>query len=816
MTTQRPAASRVIAWLLSVLWVATAWAVPPLMPTQGVLRDQAGNLAADGVYAVTFALYAAPTGGDPVWVEPREVTVSAGVFETRLGEGVALVPSDFAAHPALWLEATVAGDPPLPRWPLGSSAYALHSVSADVASGLQCTGCIGLEALSSEVQVALTYTDEMAVLAADAAGFARLSDLAGYATLADLSAVDALTLGGYAPNDTGAPAGAAIPVTGADGKIPEDLLPFERGDVIAPGDRAAIAGLGAYSEEYFGIAGLGIVGGIAAHVRKGVAFGPGGELQGGLAPGLAYDAIGADSAGDPTAGGFWPQKITCSGYKGCAAGSLVQVPVKSSPLYRADGSYHDGVDMSFTPGGELTCPALSVALNGYDPNYKYLFAEPMAMGASTVGLSGSSAFETSRTAVLKSVLYGHLTRLQLGDVFAVEAKVAPRDAAVAPGDWSDLETFSTSLSAMTDCNLNTQVTTPAGSLLMIRVGGLADGPGDSIRLAFRGTGHLVEYSFYDHLANQWDHSFTTLKGQYPQAGLHVADYARSRVVDDGDLYLLVRPKLPDPGSVQFVALWTGNANPFPQPLPHDYCEDAQVLNVEAGIASATGTTDDGGGEYQAWDDYSDAACGGTGGRDVVYSLTVTERSILDVTIATDFSPVTYLRSSCAAETSLFCGADTLSAAPLDPGTYYLFVDGASLSDAGDFTVIVQRTPAPIPANDECANAEVLDIAGGPTTVSGSTSYATDTESTPFCTDAGAPDVAYQLLLTAGGKLDVSFTGEFTPAIYIKTGACASGPETWCESGSFTSPSLPPGAYFLFVDGATASDKGSFELTVDAL
>ena len=77
-------------------------------------------------------------------------------------------------------------------------------------------------------------------------------------------------------------------------------------------------------------------------------------------------------------------------------------------------------------------------------------------------------------------------------------------------------------------------------------------------------------------------------------------------------------------------------------------------------------------------------------------------------------------------------------------------------------------------------------------------------------------MAYQLLLTAGGKLDVSFTGEFTPAIYIKTGACASGPETWCESGSFTSPSLPPGAYFLFVDGATASDKGSFELTVDAL
>ena len=46
-------------------------------------------------------------------------------------------------------------------------------------------------------------------------------------------------------------------------------------------------------------------------------------------------------------------------------------------------------------------------------------------------------------------------------------------------------------------------------------------------------------------------------------------------------------------------------------------------------------------------------------------------------------------------------------------------------------------------------------------------------------------MAYQLLLTAGGKLDVSFT-------------------------------LPPGAYFLFVDGATASDKGSFELTVDAL
>ena len=249
-----------------------AGAVPPRMPTEGVLRDVAGNPAPDGTYTAVFALYAAENDGDSLWMESQKLQVANGSFHAELGSVAPLEPILFADGKERWLELAIEGDPPLPRWPVGTAVYAFHAAGAAVANALQCTGCIPLDALAPDTITALTYTSGMALNAVQEAGYVTAAELSGYATLADLAeyvkttqlasvaisgnyadlsggpdlaavavsgsyadligapdlnALNAATLGGHAPNNTGTPIQNSVPVTGADGKIPVALLPAD-------------------------------------------------------------------------------------------------------------------------------------------------------------------------------------------------------------------------------------------------------------------------------------------------------------------------------------------------------------------------------------------------------------------------------------------------------------------------------------------------------------------------------------------------------------------------------------------------------------
>jgi subtilisin-like proprotein convertase family protein len=135
-------------------------AIPLLMPVQGVMRDNAGNPAGAGSYAVVFALYPSQTAAIPVWSEPWPPSGGAcsagatgclevaegGVFTVYLGTHLPLDPSLFSAGPT-WLGMAVEGEPELPRRPLGAGGYAFHAARAEVAEGLECTGCIEVGAL---------------------------------------------------------------------------------------------------------------------------------------------------------------------------------------------------------------------------------------------------------------------------------------------------------------------------------------------------------------------------------------------------------------------------------------------------------------------------------------------------------------------------------------------------------------------------------------------------------------------------------------------------------------------------------------------
>lgn len=79
------------------------------VPYTGRLTDEAGRPVPDGAYAFIFALYAAETGGEPLWTETQEgVAVRGGAFTVLLGS-VTPLPKEVLDGGARWLEVAVRG-----------------------------------------------------------------------------------------------------------------------------------------------------------------------------------------------------------------------------------------------------------------------------------------------------------------------------------------------------------------------------------------------------------------------------------------------------------------------------------------------------------------------------------------------------------------------------------------------------------------------------------------------------------------------------------------------------------------------------------
>jgi hypothetical protein len=79
------------------------------IPYAGRLQNGAGQPVADGAYDFTFALYAAETGGEPLWSEMQPgVTVKGGSFSVSLGSVTPIPPPVLDAR-TLWLAVGVRG-----------------------------------------------------------------------------------------------------------------------------------------------------------------------------------------------------------------------------------------------------------------------------------------------------------------------------------------------------------------------------------------------------------------------------------------------------------------------------------------------------------------------------------------------------------------------------------------------------------------------------------------------------------------------------------------------------------------------------------
>ncbi len=147
--------------------------VPTTMNFQGNLTDGAGNMIADGDYAIDFDLFDADVAGNSLWSESQPtVTVINGIFNVKLGSVNPLDPAIFSQQ--LYLEITVSSEILTPRIELSSSAYSLSSNYADSARVAGYSDSTRVAGYSDSTRVA-GYSDSTRV-----AGYSDSTRVAGY------------------------------------------------------------------------------------------------------------------------------------------------------------------------------------------------------------------------------------------------------------------------------------------------------------------------------------------------------------------------------------------------------------------------------------------------------------------------------------------------------------------------------------------------------------------------------------------------------------------------------------------------------------
>ncbi|ADO71221.1 uncharacterized protein STAUR_3431 [Stigmatella aurantiaca DW4/3-1] len=271
-------------------------------------------------------------------------------------------------------------------------------------------------------------------------------------------------------------------------------------------------------------------------------------------------------------------------------------------------------------------------------------------------------------------------------------------------------------------------------------------------------------------------------------------------------------------------------NPPVLPPVNESCQNAQPLVFHHGVARALGDT------RTAVND-NPQGCGNSTslyGGDVAYSYTLEETQDVFIELRTletapSWRPVASMRKGPGC--SSYASDDRCLEAHNDgryfrrfvrqsPGTYLVWVDGATADEAGPFELkVTVNTPS---YNTSCSSAEPLTFdAAGDVFVRGDTSYAGDSSSTvgaSACADNphNGGDVVYTVTVPPGPPQQVSFVvepaidSELFPVLSLRRACALTTPsdELVCGSQLYYAyrqkvgaavARLDPGTYYLWVD-----------------
>jgi hypothetical protein len=242
--------SMTVVLALSLPGVALA-AVPSSMAVHGGLFAAGGGAVSDGNYFMTFSLYQAAVGGNPVYVEgPVVVAVKGGYYQYTIGSKTLLDPAVVVALATPYLGIKIGADPELARQPMGALPYALRAATAD---GLDCSGCISVGHLDAAVLAPYAKAATLAKAATTGAyaDLAGTPDLSPYAKIAGLAKV--ATSGAFA-DVAGTPDLSAYAKSGDLAKVATSGKYADVAEVpdltgyAAKADLAKVATTGAYAD----------------------------------------------------------------------------------------------------------------------------------------------------------------------------------------------------------------------------------------------------------------------------------------------------------------------------------------------------------------------------------------------------------------------------------------------------------------------------------------------------------------------------------------------------------------------------------------
>jgi len=252
---------------------------------------------------------------------------------------------------------------------------------------------------------------------------------------------------------------------------------------------------------------------------------------------------------------------------------------------------------------------------------------------------------------------------------------------------------------------------------------------------------------------------------------------------------------------------------------------AQVCSGAAALTPGQAVT----GSTAGQPSYFTATCaGGARSPDRVYTLDVQSRSRLRLRMQATYDGAIYVRSDCTNPNSeVACNDDhrdtrhSMLVTTLDPGRYYVYADGFSTGQQGDYSLRADLAPL-TGGNAAADNCTAPGTAAAGQDIDIDTFPATD-DFAGSCGGQGAPDTVYQIQVQNRVRLRARLTeGEFPAALYLQRQCGQQSSEVVCVSGTprqtELDANLQPGTYFMVVDGMAADAFGAarIEMQLDDL
>lgn len=242
------------------------------------------------------------------------------------------------------------------------------------------------------------------------------------------------------------------------------------------------------------------------------------------------------------------------------------------------------------------------------------------------------------------------------------------------------------------------------------------------------------------------------------------------------------------------------------------CESPIALTVGTPI---TGTTTGGQSRTQG-------SCVRGNAPERVYRIEVANRVQLGAVLQSTYDGALYLLRECGQEQSeLACNDDAPNTqrsqidATLEPGTYYLVVDGYN-TEAGDYELIVSTSELQ-PLAAICGDAPPLQV-GQP--MQGTTAGQPNYFQATCAGGARSADRVYRVDVQARSRMRLRLESDHDAAIYVRRSCEDPTTEIACNDDyvdqrhALVTAVLEPGRYFVYADGFGTGNQGDYTINAE--